>query len=92
MKKPQTDTPIHQHIISGCSFTGVHYDRAAVESIQTLAEAARDNARAIAGLAAVFDAKRITIPTLLNIEATGAAVVNSHLSQNAGEEGVAVVK
>jgi hypothetical protein len=57
-QKPQPPHP--GHVLSGCSFTGVHWDKASLETITTVA-------KGLLNLTELFKAQNIKIEPLVSL-------------------------
>ena len=66
MRKAKEHTPIPV-AVTGCVFTGVHYDAKACEAIQTIAQALNENAKGLHALAQVLNGSHVKIDSLLNV-------------------------
>ena len=53
--------------ISHNTFTGVHWDKEATETVQTVADALLVTAHALSGLTELFKSQNITIETMLKV-------------------------
>ena len=68
-KYPAHGTPIAPGAtIENCSFYGVKWDGPAIASVQTIATALQENAKALGVLANIFRAANVTIETMLKVE------------------------
>jgi len=54
--------------ISHCNFTGVQFDAAAVNAVQTIATGLIENAKGLGKLAEVLKASNVNIETMMKIE------------------------
>lgn len=54
--------------VTGCTFTGVHWDATAVNTIQTVAEGLVENAKALHSLVQLFKSQNIQIETMIKID------------------------
>lgn len=54
-------------VVTNCAFTGVNFDKAAVDAITTIAEGLIENAKALGQLAHVLKASNVNIEAMLKI-------------------------
>jgi hypothetical protein len=72
MKKKSTPKPVEKKpapttSLEHCNFYGVHWDAAATEAVQTVAEGLLANAKAMDKLIDVFKAQNVQINNMLHI-------------------------
>lgn len=68
MAKPKAPVATLPHTsVSNCSFIGIQWDKATVETVRVVAEALATNAKALASLADLFKSQNVTLGPMLSI-------------------------